>query len=51
MFINDYVLIDTTEHVGGWLITRHQHVAANPAGRGINFKLKREVFALLETPA
>jgi hypothetical protein len=50
MFIDDYIMIDTTQ-LGGWLIIGHQHVAANTAGRGIEFELKQEVFAFLETPA
>ena len=51
MFIDDYIMINATEHVGGWLIIAHQHVPANTAGRGIDFELKHEVFAFLETPA
>jgi hypothetical protein len=31
MFIDDYIMIDTTEPVGGWLIIAHQHVPANTA--------------------
>src|SRR5271163_3226584 len=51
MFINDYIIIDATEHVSGWLIIGHQDVAANTAGRGVKLKLAREIFAFLETPA